>query len=274
MNTGKIWSKLLSIKKDKTNSIAVRQEASLLLDVYSKDGDDKNIAISLFLNNINKENMKFNKEYYVLWNNSTNKQLESLSSIYHHSKLIMGISDGSIYIDDNTSIINFDDLSADLQNQYTIIANGGGTKYFFATRNSIEWNQNIQIVREYVNDIGAIAYAYELANEEECEVRVSMSAGYDNNGRYFSHIKPQPLSTVVDDKEFEVGDVVTLDRYNHIDDMQLSTIIGYGEKPLSHRLTYQLDCCGVTIESTGVSIKESKYYTPVPLEDRHAKIIK
>jgi len=72
----------------------------------------------------------------------------------------------------------------------------------------------------------------------------------------------------MEEKEFNIGDIVTLDRYNHIDDAETVEVVGYGEKPL----TYKMDVNGVTITSTGVSIKESKFYVPCPEEDRHYKI--
>ena len=71
--------------------------------------------------------------------------------------------------------------------------------------------------------------------------------------------------------EFKVGDKVTLDRYNHIDDVEKVEVVGYGEMPISKTLTYKMDVRGVIIESTGGSIMESKLYDPVPDEDRHEK---
>jgi hypothetical protein len=73
-------------------------------------------------------------------------------------------------------------------------------------------------------------------------------------------------------KEFKVGDIVTLDRYNHIDDVEVVKVVGYGEMPLSGTLTYKMDVNGMIIDSTGGSIMESKLYNPVPDEDRHHKI--
>lgn len=72
-------------------------------------------------------------------------------------------------------------------------------------------------------------------------------------------------------KEFKIGDTVTLDRYNHIDDVEVVKVVGYGEMPISKRLTYKMDVKGTIIESTGGSIMESKNYEPVPEEDRHPK---
>jgi len=73
-------------------------------------------------------------------------------------------------------------------------------------------------------------------------------------------------------KEFKVGDIVTLDRYNHIDDVEVVKVVGYGEMPLSGTLTYKMDVNCIIIDSTGGSIMESKLYNPVPDEDRHHKI--
>jgi len=73
------------------------------------------------------------------------------------------------------------------------------------------------------------------------------------------------------DVEFKIGDTVTLDRYNHIDDVEVVKVVGYGEMPISGTLTYKMDVRGVICESTGGSIMESKLYEPVSEEDRHCK---
>ena len=75
-------------------------------------------------------------------------------------------------------------------------------------------------------------------------------------------------------KEFKIGDTVTLDRYNHIEDAQKVNIIGFSEMPISKRLTYKMLVGETVIESTGVSIMESKYYEPVEDCDRHSKLKK
>lgn len=75
-------------------------------------------------------------------------------------------------------------------------------------------------------------------------------------------------------KEFKIGDEVTLDRYNHIDDVERVKVVGYGMMCISGDLTYKMYVNGVIIESTGISIIESKFYEPVPIAERHAKIIK
>jgi hypothetical protein len=72
--------------------------------------------------------------------------------------------------------------------------------------------------------------------------------------------------------EFQIGDIVTLDRYNHIDDVQKVKVVGYGELPISGRLTYKMNVNGTIIESTGGSIMESKLYVSVCDKDRHEKI--
>lgn len=72
--------------------------------------------------------------------------------------------------------------------------------------------------------------------------------------------------------EFKIGEKVTLDRYNHIDDIEVVNIIGYGEMPISGTLTYKMNVKGTIIESTGGSIMESKLYNPVPEEDRHYRL--
>ncbi len=71
--------------------------------------------------------------------------------------------------------------------------------------------------------------------------------------------------------EFKIGDTVTLDRYNHIDEADVVKVVGYGQMPISEKLTYKMYVNGVIIQSTGVSIKESKHYEPVPIEERHNK---
>ena len=72
--------------------------------------------------------------------------------------------------------------------------------------------------------------------------------------------------------EFKIGDTVTLDRYNHKDDVQVVKVVGYGSMPISKTPTYKMRVDGITIESTGISIVESKDYSPVPDNERHAKI--
>ncbi len=72
--------------------------------------------------------------------------------------------------------------------------------------------------------------------------------------------------------EFKIGDTVTVDRYNHIDDIVTATVSGYGQMPISRTLTYKMYVNGVIIESTGISIMESKYYTPVDDKERHHKL--
>ena len=71
--------------------------------------------------------------------------------------------------------------------------------------------------------------------------------------------------------EFKIGDTVTLDRYNHIDDVEKVEVIGYGTMQVSGTLTYKMDVEGTLIESTGVSIMESKNYKPCLPEERHDK---
>ncbi len=75
-------------------------------------------------------------------------------------------------------------------------------------------------------------------------------------------------------KEFGIDDEVTVDRYNHIDDVEKGKVVGYGEMPISKRLTYKIDINGVEIQTTGISIMESKKYKPVPANERHPKKIK
>jgi D-hexose-6-phosphate mutarotase len=72
-------------------------------------------------------------------------------------------------------------------------------------------------------------------------------------------------------KEFQIGNIVTLDRYNHIDDIEKVEIVGFGEMPISKTITYKMDVNGIIIESTGISIMESKFYKPVDEKDRHSK---
>ena len=71
--------------------------------------------------------------------------------------------------------------------------------------------------------------------------------------------------------EFNIGDIVTLDRYNHIDDVQKVKVVGYGKTPVGGVLTYKMRVDGVTIESTGVSIMESRFYEPAPPEERQCR---
>ncbi len=71
--------------------------------------------------------------------------------------------------------------------------------------------------------------------------------------------------------EFKIGKTVTLDRYNHIDDVERVKIVGYGSVGWGEheRIAYKMDVRGTIITSTGISIMESKDYEPCPEEDRH-----
>ncbi len=75
----------------------------------------------------------------------------------------------------------------------------------------------------------------------------------------------------MDKPEFNIGDTVTLDRYNHIDDVETVKIVDYGTIGWgeNERLAYKMDVKGTIITSTGISIMESKDYEPCPDEDRH-----
>jgi len=74
------------------------------------------------------------------------------------------------------------------------------------------------------------------------------------------------------EKEFKIGDTVTLDRYNHIEDVAKVKVVGFSEMLLSKTLTYKMDVDGTIIESTGGSIMESKYYNPADDKDRHHRL--
>lgn len=73
----------------------------------------------------------------------------------------------------------------------------------------------------------------------------------------------------MDTPEFRINDIVTVDRYNHIKDVQKGTIVGYSEMQISKTLTYKINIKGTIIETTGGSIMESKDYSPVPDDERH-----
>jgi len=73
----------------------------------------------------------------------------------------------------------------------------------------------------------------------------------------------------MDTPEFKINDTVTVDRYNHIKDVQKGAVVGFGTMPISKRLTYKVDINGVVIQTTGGSIVESKNYEPVPRNERH-----
>ena len=73
--------------------------------------------------------------------------------------------------------------------------------------------------------------------------------------------------------EFSIGDTVTLDRYNHIDDVQVVKIVDIQPSwGIGGGFDYVMDVNGVMIRSRGVSIMESKDYKPVPDEDRHHRL--
>ncbi len=70
-------------------------------------------------------------------------------------------------------------------------------------------------------------------------------------------------------KEFNIDDKVTIDRYNHITDVQKGIIVGYGSMSISGTLTYKVNINDVIIQTTGISIMESKDYVPVNDNERH-----
>jgi len=72
--------------------------------------------------------------------------------------------------------------------------------------------------------------------------------------------------------EFKIGDTVTVDRYNHIDDKSVGIIEEYTTVPFTERLMYGININGIVIHTTGISIVESVKYEPVPLNERHEKI--
>jgi|TARA_R110000824_G_scaffold106610_4_gene251985 D-hexose-6-phosphate mutarotase len=84
-------------------------------------------------------------------------------------------------------------------------------------------------------------------------------------------IKQQQVNLIME-KEFKINDIVTLDRYNHIEDVQRVKVVGFGEMLMSKTLTYKMDVNGTIIESTGGSIMESKNYKPVDDKDRHHRL--
>ena len=71
--------------------------------------------------------------------------------------------------------------------------------------------------------------------------------------------------------EFKIGQTVTLDRYNHINDVEKVKVVAYGSIGWgdNERLAYKMDVNGTIITSTGISIMESKDYSPVPDNERH-----
>ena len=76
----------------------------------------------------------------------------------------------------------------------------------------------------------------------------------------------------MEDMEFKVDDVVTVDRYNHIDDVQKGIIVGYTKMPPNERLLYRIDIDGFEIITSGISIMESKDYVPAPNNERHERL--
>jgi hypothetical protein len=76
------------------------------------------------------------------------------------------------------------------------------------------------------------------------------------------------------EKEFTVDTPVTVDRYNHISNPSKGIIVGYAEAPVSKTLLYQIDIDGCIIKTSGLSIVESKFYSPLSENERHGYDIK
>jgi hypothetical protein len=72
------------------------------------------------------------------------------------------------------------------------------------------------------------------------------------------------------EKEFNIDAVVTVDRYNHIDDVMKGTVVGH-DISMGGDLLYKIDIDGIEIRTSGRCIVESKYYDPLPANERHAK---
>ena len=68
-------------------------------------------------------------------------------------------------------------------------------------------------------------------------------------------IKQQQVNLIME-KEFKINDIVTLDRYNHIEDVQRVKVVGFGEMLMSKTLTYKMDVNGTIIESKPVDDKD------------------
>lgn len=73
--------------------------------------------------------------------------------------------------------------------------------------------------------------------------------------------------------EFKIGQIVTVDRYNHIKDIEICEILafvnfgGFGTELDG----YLFSINGTKIVTRDSSIMESKNYRPVAKEDRHPK---
>jgi hypothetical protein len=74
------------------------------------------------------------------------------------------------------------------------------------------------------------------------------------------------------EKEFNIDDTVTVDRYNHIDDAEKGIVVGLDET-MGGEVLYKINIREIVIRTTGRSIMESKMYDPLPEKERHAKII-
>ena len=74
--------------------------------------------------------------------------------------------------------------------------------------------------------------------------------------------------------EFEIGDTVTVDRYNHIDDMSMGVVVDlvpfstFDHKPNAYAIV--INRCRIVCK--GGSIVESKYYNPLPQNERNEQI--
>ena len=76
------------------------------------------------------------------------------------------------------------------------------------------------------------------------------------------------------ENEFKIGQEITLDRYNHIEDVIKTKIVSF--VPFNAFKPEILDgylfiINGTKIVTRNMSIMESKKYTPVDAKDRHAK---
>ena len=70
--------------------------------------------------------------------------------------------------------------------------------------------------------------------------------------------------------EFKIDEVVTVDRYNHIDDVEKGIVVGHNTT-IGGETLYKIKLKDIQISTTGKCIVESKHYDPLPEKERNAK---
>ena len=89
-------------------------------------------------------------------------------------------------------------------------------------------------------------------------------------GRVIFFIYLYTMEQQIETPEFGIDTVVSVDRYNHIDDAEKGVIVGY-DTTMGGEILYKIKVRELEIRTTGRCIVESKKYDPLPEKERNPK---